>query len=745
MNIERAPLLQSSSHASPSIGVITALEEEYAAMKVLLRNGRPTSRSSGRRSQEYWLGEVVSERGGNNLVVLTLAAIGTNIAATRAERLLRDFPSITHLIMTGIGGGCPNELKLDESVRLGDLVVSGSGGIVQYDFNKETSNVIEIRNPPRPPSAVLLDAVRLLKAAEHEGSFPWLNHLKTGLEGLKWKRPKIETDPLSELDGRPRQVRKPKVFIAPIASANKLLKNPTLRDALRDEFGVRAVEMESSGIADASWDNEIGYLAIRGICDYCDSNKDDVWHKYAAMVAAAYTVSLISSLPVDLKEPAQNESPAYMVSTDHPSGAFIPRWIENLGGGSELEMVTLSGAAFLMGSPEDRFLEEDLPQMKYVRISRRKIRLEINYIDKRAESPAHTVQLSNFAIGKYPINQKQWKAVMGSNPSEHVGDDRPVDNVSWEDAQKFCKELRSLTGKNYRLPTESQWEYACRGGIYDEYGFAGHENQLSDYAWFDNNRQDTAAVGLKRPNGYGIHDMHGNVWEWCSDFYAEKYYRISPRRDPMGPRVGQYRVLRGGSFTNKAEECRSAFRFYQGEKIKNSTYGFRVALPSRETHRLDKVSVILGKGDSPPINMTIGGSEKIEVRWFEPSIAMAWEISDETPGGATDLGMSSGKQIILHEPMSKSYAVSLAAMILTQIIRNRIFSTATQPLTEEDAISIVKETMLLNDFQFEASNSEIKSMTKSLRAKKISMRKLMAWIDERTIDESPARTELPTT
>jgi len=233
--------------------------------------------------------------------------MGNNVAAIRATRLLEHFATITFIIMTGIAGGVPHPEKADEHVRLGDIVVSDQGGVVQYDFDKETGDATIHRHPPRPPSAILLESVRLLEAGEIEGSRPWLKFVDLIVNQLGITRPSEETDVLASSDDPeiqiphpkdPQRVKgQPRIHFGSIASANKLLKNPVKRDALRDKFGVKAVEMEGSGIADATWHHEVGYLVVRGVCDYCDSNKGDEWQSYAAAAAAAYTRALLESMP----------------------------------------------------------------------------------------------------------------------------------------------------------------------------------------------------------------------------------------------------------------------------------------------------------------------------------------------------------------------------------------------------------------------------------------------------------------
>lgn len=169
-----------------------------------------------------------------------------------------------------------------------------------------------------------------------------------------------------------------------------------------------------------------------------------------------------------------------------------------------------------------------------------------------SEKPPHLVRITrSFYLGMYPVTQAQWEQVMGTNPSHFRGADRPVDNVSWEDSQDFIRRLNNLVaerGRVYRLPTEAEWEYACRAGTTSRYYFGDDDSLLGEYAWYsDNSGRQTHPVGQKSPNPWGLYDMHGNVSEWCSDWYSEYYTTRSPIDDPTGPRTGKHRVLRGGS------------------------------------------------------------------------------------------------------------------------------------------------------------------------------------------------------
>jgi sulfatase modifying factor 1 len=188
--------------------------------------------------------------------------------------------------------------------------------------------------------------------------------------------------------------------------------------------------------------------------------------------------------------------------------------------------------------------------------------------------------LSSFNIGKYEVTQAQWKAVMGSNPSYFSGcDNCPVENVSWNDAQEFVRKVNAQTGKNYRLPTEAEWEYAARGGQQSRgYTYSG-SNDLGSVAWYyDNSGSKTHAVGGKQANELGIYDMSGNVWEWCSEWNGN--YSSYSETNPTGASSGQSRVLRGGSCYFIAFNCRSANRNGNFPDNGLNDFGFRLVLPA---------------------------------------------------------------------------------------------------------------------------------------------------------------------
>ena len=209
------------------------------------------------------------------------------------------------------------------------------------------------------------------------------------------------------------------------------------------------------------------------------------------------------------------------------------------------------------------------------------------------EKPAHTVSVSAFYMDVHEVTQKDYVALLGKNPSLTKGDDLPAEQMSWTFAARYCN-LRSLKeglqpcydlGKHppacnfqasgYRLPTEAEWEYACRAGGRGRYAFGDDPRRLAEHAWFEGNaRKKTHPVATTRPNAWGLYDLHGNVWEWCHDRYGERYYAESPGKDPRGPATGDERVLRGGGWRSGAEACRCAARFYESPGLADVCFGY---------------------------------------------------------------------------------------------------------------------------------------------------------------------------
>ncbi len=231
----------------------------------------------------------------------------------------------------------------------------------------------------------------------------------------------------------------------------------------------------------------------------------------------------------------------------------------HLTGGVLLKMALIPAGKFAMGSPKS---EENRSW--------------------KEESPQHQVIITRpFYLGITEVTQGQYKAVTGINPSRFKEAKRPVECVSWNDAVRFCKRLSQVSGKAIRLPTEAEWEYACRGGTTTPYSFGHETKDLQNYAWcYYNAKIETHPVGQKKPNPFGLYDMHGNVWEWCSDWFAESYANATVT-DPGGPQSGLDRTIRGGAWNCEAERgansLRSAARDGGPPDAKCSYVGFRVA------------------------------------------------------------------------------------------------------------------------------------------------------------------------
>lgn len=295
------------------LAIVTALPKEFAAIEVMLDQHHDITIPDD--PIRYTVGTI----GPHPVVVTLLPKMGNNLAVAVSNHLLRSFPNISDILMVGISGGVPDPKNPENHVRLGDIVLSTDAGVIQFDSGKFEQIVSDgeplhksftIRASDPPPSARLQQAIRLLEARRIRKERPWEQYigLATALENAA--RPPDTMDILyashepNSIIPHPidttRIPGQPKLHYGVIGSSNILLKDPQLRDRLRNEHKVRAIEMEGSGIATATWvSGRTGYLLIRGICDYCDSHKNDMWQGYAAAVAAAYARALIESIPAD--------------------------------------------------------------------------------------------------------------------------------------------------------------------------------------------------------------------------------------------------------------------------------------------------------------------------------------------------------------------------------------------------------------------------------------------------------------
>jgi len=269
------------------------------------------------------------------------------------------------------------------------------------------------------------------------------------------------------------------------------------------------------------------------------------------------------------------------------TGGAGRRMTIDLGDGVTMEFVEILPGEFMMGSvwTLGDTIDEMLPPgiRRYWGWKR---------VISRDETPRHRVRITRpFWMGVTEVTQAQYEAVMGGNPSFFKGAGSPVEQVSWDDAVEFCRKLTDKCANaqvgaglkpapTFRLPTEAEWEYACRAGNRGKWCFGDDEAELGDYAWYSaNSGSTTHPVAQKKPNAWGLYDMHGNVWEWCADWYGD--YPTDDANDPQGPSSGSYRVLRGGSWNSNPGNCRSANRNDLVPSFRYYNLGFRVVVAPR--------------------------------------------------------------------------------------------------------------------------------------------------------------------
>ncbi|MHC4691248.1 MAG: formylglycine-generating enzyme family protein [Planctomycetota bacterium] len=213
--------------------------------------------------------------------------------------------------------------------------------------------------------------------------------------------------------------------------------------------------------------------------------------------------------------------------------------------------------------------------------------------ENEIDAKPHQVVVSSFYIDKYLVTQDQYQRVMGKNPSRWKAGKNPVEQVRWSDAVKYCNALSRLEGlqpcydlqkwecnfnaNGYRLPTEAEWEYACRAGTKTTFFFGNNPSKLASFAWYDKNSDGKPKpVGQKQPNPWGLYDMYGNVWEWCNDFYQVDYYQESPEDNPKGPKTGETKVVRGGAWKFSDESCRSGYRYNENPGYVDACFGYDI-------------------------------------------------------------------------------------------------------------------------------------------------------------------------
>jgi formylglycine-generating enzyme required for sulfatase activity len=290
-------------------------------------------------------------------------------------------------------------------------------------------------------------------------------------------------------------------------------------------------------------------------------------------------ITLTTASSISFAEEPSSKKPAYPQwdgkesITDYAKRAGLePAQTLDLGSGVKLQVVLIPPGKFVMGNPPEPKDDGDIPVQRRVRIS-------------DDETPQHEVTLTRpHYMGKFLVTQEQYEKVVGANPSENKGATNPVEQVSWKDAQEFCAKLIAMSGRTVRLPTEAEWEHACRAGSTDTYFFDRDDDEfdpdvapkkLTEHAWYcENSENKTHPVGQKKPNTWGLYDIHGNVSQWCQDWYGN--FQKESTTDPQGPEQGTERVLRGGAYNKCHWFCWSAIRCKNLETESANSIGFRV-------------------------------------------------------------------------------------------------------------------------------------------------------------------------
>ncbi|XHR80786.1 MAG: SUMF1/EgtB/PvdO family nonheme iron enzyme [Gloeotrichia echinulata GP01] len=554
----------------PSVVILTAIRIEYLAVRKHLNNVKEVEHPQG----------TIYEQGEFALWEVGIAEIGAGntSASVEAERAIAHFrPDV--ILFVGVAGGI-------KDVKIGDVVVPTK--VYYYEYGK-----VEETDTARRPEVSNVDS-DLIELAKYEAQ---------------------QSDWLKRLNPVPNQ--SPRVLVKPIASGEKVIASTQSREyqLLRRYYNdAIAVEMEGHGFLSAvnnsAVNNKVPALIIRGISDLIDGKKEAEAagsQEIAAAHASAFAFEILAKLNPKKSNPAAisgniftkplkflgeiwtNQNPTtesnpkftFDVVTVNAWGTITKRetkqaeyFTEILTQGVTLEMVAIPGGNFIMGSPKEEAGSDD------------------------RERPQHRVTVKPFHMGKYPVTQAEWQAVarlpqinreLEPDPSKFKGNNRPVEEISWYDAEEFCNRLSKATGRNYRLPSEAEWEYACRAGTSTPFHFGQTITpELANYNGTDvygaepkgKYRKETTAVGsFKVANAFGLYDMHGNVCEWCADDWHDSYKGAPINGAAWLGNDNKFAVLRGGSWIFFPRFCRSASRLNYVRAVRGFHHfnvGFRV-------------------------------------------------------------------------------------------------------------------------------------------------------------------------
>ncbi len=351
------------------------------------------------------------------------------------------------------------------------------------------------------------------------------------------------------------------------------------------------------------------------------------WQKITSDVATASNRGLPDPIP---SKPAESDAD----STPKPD-PLDPMELSENASKNESKNESLSSESSGGQSSENRASNgnTELPMIMNS-IGMTLIRIEPGTFIMGKGNNAHEVRLTKpFYLGVYEVTQDQYQRIMGKNPSAFKGAVNPVEEVSWNDAMEFCRKLSDLSderkaGREYRLPTEAEREYACRAGTTTEFYFGDDETKLAEYGWFDRNSdRKPHPVGLKKPNAWGLYDMHGNVWEWCADWHGD-YSKVAVT-DPVGPATGSARVLRGGSWYYEGERCRSTHRGWDSPSARNGGNGFRVAMITSGAPRLKNSSTTSEETPTSQLGKSTGSTDGAWIPVFDGTTLNGWKSSGD--------------------------------------------------------------------------------------------------------------------
>ena len=607
------------------VAIITVKAEEFDAVL-----DRFSERETADGNRHYDVATLQALDGSRYSVAMTRTLEqGQSEAQAVTEELIEDLGP-RHIFLVGIAGGVPNP-----DYSLGDVVLAsrviafllsavGPDGTTSYQITGGTMSK-EVKSKLAHLPAWKATRLKGWNSAESiRCERPRVKHPRSSSDKRlygsdKWRKEVID----SLARNHPANGREPKFLVGPAATSDQLVKNDELVQIWQQSARQLAeIDMELQGVWTAAERRGIPVFSIRGVSDIIGFRREPEWTSYSSHTAAAFAFHLIRAGVLRSIEPGPPSTTSTMPSNKAPcsepatAGKSIPR-------DKVISPATSVGPPKVARGPEQPPEEITSPTsgIVLVRIGPGEFYMGSVHDDRMAlqhEEPRHHVRITKpFCLGKNVVTRDQFREFVAEtnhkadhnwrDPGFRQMGDHPVVNVSWKSAVAFCNWLSKKDGATYRLPTEAEWEYACRAGSTTRYYFGDDPAGLQYFTWFNGNAdKSTHPVGEKPANAFGLHDMHGNVWEWCSDWYAHDYYQRSPADDPQGPsdndetkaifatygsqsidyigwrfrdqkkKVSE-RVVRGGGWDDTSILCRSATRHAVAPHAAICRLGFRVA------------------------------------------------------------------------------------------------------------------------------------------------------------------------